>query len=206
MSRLPELSSTVPSLIGAPCANATGMPLLSASAPVEPKKLRRVTFMLSSFGLLAPSRGRAGWWRSDRSLRVGLLGRPSLHGPDRRRKIDADRIADALQGRQLQRHAHDAVENLVHRRFGAVARAVAASCRGAKPAYLVNADAVDLLHRFHHGGDDLRHLVEAMALELQAHQAVAARILGCDERLAAFGFGQHAQPFGIGAGARGLRF
>ena len=139
---------------------------------------------------------------------VGALAALAVAGGglDRRREVDADRVADALQGRQLQRHAHDAVHHLVDRRPRGGVAAVAGARRAAEAADLVDADAVDLLGRLHHLRDDLRHLVEAVAFELQLHQAVAARVLGLDQRAAAFRLGEHAKALGFGPGAHRLRF
>src|SRR5262245_54792748 len=109
MSRLPELSSTVPSLIVAPCPRTIAGNPVTASAPVEPRKLRRVTLivvLLSLEGLVrypAPRSGAGPDAFLFRAL-LRLVLRLSFHRLDRRRKIHADRIADAFQRRQLQRH------------------------------------------------------------------------------------------------------
>jgi hypothetical protein len=77
--------------------------------------------------------------------------------------------------------------------------------RAAEAGDLVDADAVDLLRRLHHLGDDLRQPVEPVLLELQVHQLAGARVLGRDHGPRALGFGGQADALRLGARRRRRR-
>src|SRR3954447_14733754 len=101
MSRLPELSSTEPTLIGLPCANAVrGRLPATVAAPAAVRKSRLVNVI----GIASPVMC---------FLDSGLLGRLFGRLGQRRGEVVADGLPDALQRRQLQRHAEDAVHHLV---------------------------------------------------------------------------------------------
>src|SRR5690349_8422937 len=127
MSRLPELSSTEPSLIGAPCAEARikGNP---AAIAVDPAAASRRLRDNATAKLLSAASDvlflRAAW--TGRRLRARVR---QACATDRRREIEADGLADALERRQLQGHAEDTVHYLVHRRLAAAGVAIGSAGR-----------------------------------------------------------------------------
>src|SRR6185437_8858321 len=126
MSRFPELSSTEPSLIGAPCAAARikGNP---AAIAVDPAATSRCLRDNATAKLLSAARDvlllRAAWTSGRLRARVR-----QACATDRRREIEADGLADALERWELQGHAEDTVHHLVHR--GLAASGVPIGCAG----------------------------------------------------------------------------
>src|SRR5215510_7253792 len=129
---------------------------------------------------MATDRGERNAGCASLRLALGAFLRLRLNfggASDSGREIQTDLVADALQRRQLECHAEDAIHDLVEGRLSRVIRPGGLAGAAAEAGNLVNAYRLDLFCRLHHLRDDLRQLVEPVLLKFQAHKSLTARVL-----------------------------
>ena len=112
--------------------------------------------------------------------------------------VEPDLLAQLLHGRELERELQHPVDDLVHR--GAVPSGPGSPFARARAdaGDVVDADRLDLLGRLHHLLDDAGQRLDACAVELEADQLGALRVLRFDEGRGSFSPGEKLVLLGAG--------